>query len=173
MATRPPFENEAEFTEIVREHQAMVFSVALHFLGRRDLAEELAQEVFIQLYQRLNTIQSPAHLKFWLRKVAAHRSIDLVRRESGARWMSLEEAPELAGPPAVRDPILAEKLARMLASLPPKARMVVVLRYQEDLELHEIAETLDMPINTVKSSLQRSLALLRAKLARSAEGVRS
>jgi RNA polymerase sigma-70 factor (ECF subfamily) len=68
--------------------------------------------------------------------------------------------------------MMAETLRRMVASLPPKARMAVILRYQEDLDPVEIAEVLEMPVRTVKSHLQRSLALLRGKLARCAGGMR-
>jgi RNA polymerase sigma-70 factor (ECF subfamily) len=159
------------FAEIVRAHQAMVFSVAYHFLRDRSLAEELAQDVFLQLYQNLAHIQSPAHLTFWLRKVACHRSIDQARRQGSERRLGLDEAPELEAVAQPSDPMLARKLQRLIASLPAKARMVVVLRYQEDLEYHEIAETLGMPINTVKSTLQRALAILRAKLTRAVGGV--
>lgn len=163
--------DDAGFAEIVREHQAMVFSVALHFLGHRELAEDLAQDVFIQLYQHLDRIQSRVHLRFWLRKVTAHRCIDAARRAAGSRWVSLDQTPEPASCEAPSDPILAERLRRVLGSLPARSRMLVILRYQEELELHEIAEMMEMPLNTVKSSLQRALALLRAKLSRSVEGV--
>ena len=54
----------------------------------------------------------------------------------------------------------------MVASLPKDARVVIILRYQEELELADIAEILDIPVNTVKSRLQRSLELLRDKLNR-------
>ena len=53
-----------------------------------------------------------------------------------------------------------------MQSLPAKARAVVILRYQEDLDPADIARTLEMPVRTVKSHLQRSLALLRDKLGR-------
>lgn len=163
---------EARFAAIVREHQAMVFSIALHVVGRSDLAEELAQDVFVQLYQHIHAIQSPAHLKFWLRKTAAHRAIDCARREASARWVSLDGTIEPAGRSGDEDHLAKERLQRVLGDLSPKARMIVVLRYQEELEPREIAETLDMPVNTVKSSLQRSLALLRAKFPKTLEGVR-
>jgi RNA polymerase sigma-70 factor, ECF subfamily len=55
-------------------------------------------------------------------------------------------------------------LRRMVASLPPKARIVVVLRYQEELEPEEIAHMLGWRVNTVKSRLCRSLAMLRKKM---------
>jgi RNA polymerase sigma-70 factor (ECF subfamily) len=66
---------------------------------------------------------------------------------------------------------LAETLRRLVASLPESPRMVMVLRYQEDLDPADIAEILDMPVATVKSHLQRALALLREKLARRGVGV--
>jgi RNA polymerase sigma-70 factor (ECF subfamily) len=66
--------------------------------------------------------------------------------------------------PVAREVFLADRVQRLLDGLPARARMVVVLRFQEELEPAEIAETLDMPVNTVKSHLRRSLAVLRAKL---------
>jgi len=152
------------FASIVREHQAMVFSLACHFLHDRTLAEDMAQEVFLHLYQNLETIQSSTHLKFWLRKVASHRCIDQAREHKP--HVNIEEIPEPAGRSAESDPLLAQRLQRLVASLPDRARLVVILRFQEELEYHEIAEVLEMPINTVKSNLQRALAILRNKLER-------
>jgi RNA polymerase sigma-70 factor (ECF subfamily) len=65
---------------------------------------------------------------------------------------------------------LNEALRRLVASLPETPRMVMILRYQEDLDPMEIAEVLEMPVATVKSHLQRSLSLLREKLARRGVG---
>jgi RNA polymerase sigma-70 factor (ECF subfamily) len=154
------------FAEIVHQHQSMVFSMAYHFLRDRSIAEELAQEVFFHLHQNLDSIKSSAHLTFWLRKVTSHRCIDQSRRRKVRPQVSLDDVPEPASfsPPA--DPMLSQTLERMVTALPEKARMVVLLRYQEDLEPAEIAELLDMPVNTVKSHLRRSLAILRDKLTR-------
>jgi RNA polymerase sigma-70 factor (ECF subfamily) len=157
----------ADFAGIVRQHQAMVFSIAYHFLHDRSLAEEVAQEVFLQLHQRLAEFQSMEHLSFWLRRVASHRSIDCARRRKLRPQVSLEDVPEPVTMPAARDPMLSRTLQRLVASLPEKPRMTMILRYQEDLDPSEIAETLNMPVRTVKSHLQRSLALLREKLRRS------
>jgi RNA polymerase sigma-70 factor (ECF subfamily) len=154
------------FADIVREHQGMVFGLAYHFLHDRGLAEELAQEVFLELYRQLDRIESPAHLVFWLRKVASRRCIDQIRRGSFWPKLRLDEVPEPAMKTDARDPMLSRALARLVASLPEKPRMVVILRYQEDLAPAEIAQVLDMPVATVKSHLQRSLDMLRDKLAR-------
>ena len=156
-----------DFAEIVREHQGMVFSLAYHFLHDRGLAEEAAQEVFLELHRNLGTIESRAHLVFWLRKVASRRSIDQIRRRSFWPKFRLDEVPEPVAKTDESDPMLSRALARLVASLPEKPRMVMILRYQEDLGPAEIAQILDMPVATVKSHLQRSLDILRDKLARS------
>src|SRR3977135_3938271 len=83
------------FAALIREHQDMVFSIAWNFLHDRDRAEEIAQEVFLQLYRTLGEIESPAHLTFWLRRVTANRCIDESRR---GRWriVTLDEAADVA-----------------------------------------------------------------------------
>jgi RNA polymerase sigma-70 factor, ECF subfamily len=154
------------FAELVRKHQAMVFSIALNSLRNSALAEELAQEVFLELYSHLRELQSAAHVEFWLRKVAVRRCIDYVRRRKRQPSIALEEAPEPATLPVHRDPFLSDTLRKLTASLPERARMVVILRYQEDLAPIQIAETLEMPLNSVKSCLHRALAMLREKLER-------
>jgi RNA polymerase sigma-70 factor (ECF subfamily) len=141
----------------------MVFSIALHFLRDREAAEEVAQDVFLALYRTLASLQSPAHVTNWLRRVTSHRCIDYSRRR---RWpqVSLDDVPELRSDGPRRDPILARRLQELVASLPEKARLVVILRYQEDLTPTEIAGVLEMPLATVKSHLQRSLAALRERI---------
>lgn len=167
-ADRPANIAETDFAQIVRLHQSMVFSIAQHFLADRQAAEELAQDVFLQLHAHLPTLKSEAHVTFWLRKVTAHRCIDYKRRRKLSQ-LSLDDAPETAAPAAPAqssDPFLAKRLRHVVASLPEKPRMVVILRYQEDMGAEEIAEVLAMPLATVKSHLQRSLAMLREKLTR-------
>jgi len=159
-------ETSFEFAGLVRRHQAMVFSVAWHFLHDRAAAEELAQDVFLQLYRALPQLKSAEHVTHWLRRAAVHRAIDYGRKRSLRPQVSIEDAPELRANASPEDPLLKRTLARLVASLPEKPRMVVLLRYQEDMDPSEIAGLLDMPVRTVKSHLQRSLALLRAKLDR-------
>ena len=160
------------FAELVREHQGMVFSIAYHFLQDRSLAEDLAQEVFLELFQTLDRIQSPAHLVYWLRRVTANRCIDHGRKKNRRREMALEEAPEPVASAPAADPMLLERLQQSLAVLPEKQRLVVIMRFQEGLGPAEIAEVLEMPVNTVKSTLHRSLADLRKGLTRKIREVR-
>jgi RNA polymerase sigma-70 factor (ECF subfamily) len=78
----------------------------------------------------------------------------------------MDGLPEPATESAIADPALMARLRETLDALPEKQRMVIILRYQEDLGPAEIAELLRMPVNTVKSTLHRSLDDLRRKLTR-------
>jgi RNA polymerase sigma-70 factor (ECF subfamily) len=204
--------DDSAFAEMLRRHQAMVFSLALRIVGNRALAEELAQEVFLQLHRSLPTLESGAHVAHWLRRVVSNRAIDLARQMARRPQASLSDLPEFSagvglapghggstdrrrggsaaaslnlsagggahagsgtgggsgsssgsggGDPA--DPFITRRLRDLVASLPAAPRAVVTLRFQEDLDLSEIAATLNMPLNTVKSHLRRSLALLRGR----------
>jgi RNA polymerase sigma-70 factor, ECF subfamily len=153
------------FEAALREHQSMVFSVAYHFFEDHAAAEELAQEVFLELYRHWNEIRSREHLVHWLRKVASRRCIDQARRRKLRRHVSLDDAPEPFSLMPATDPLVKRYIEQLLAALSEAPRMIVILRYQEGLEPAEIAEMLEMPLATVKSHLQRSLALLRKKLA--------
>jgi RNA polymerase sigma-70 factor (ECF subfamily) len=168
----PSAQAALDFAGLMKQHQAMVFSVAYHYLHNRDLAQEVAQEVFLGLHRNLASIQSPAHAAFWLRKVAVQRSIDEGRRRMRHPQVALEDVAEPAVAAAPGDPLLGETLRKLIATLAEAPRMVMILRYQEDLDPMEISEVLEIPLATVKSHLQRSLALLREKLARRGLGER-
>src|SRR3954469_6024817 len=148
------------FGTLIRQHQDMVFSIAWHFLHDRDRAEEIAQEVFLQLYRTMGEVESPAHLMFWLRRVTANRCIDESRRGRGG-IVTLDEDTDAARDDAGADPLLARKLGQLLQRLPAPQRLAITMRYQEGLEPSEIGAVLDMPLNTVKSHLRRGLAALR------------
>ena len=157
-------ELDLNFESALEQHQAMVFSLAYHFLHDAALAEELAQDVFLELHLHWSEMRSPDHLRFWLRKVASRKCIDQARRRSFRTHVALEHAPEpFAWMPAV-DPLLKQYIEQLIATLAEAPRMIMILRFQEDLEPAAIADLLEMPLATVKSHLQRSLALLRRKI---------
>jgi RNA polymerase sigma-70 factor, ECF subfamily len=155
----------AAFAGLVRAHQRLVYSIALRMLADAALAEDLAQEVFLQLHRSLGSIQSAAHLVFWLRRVTAHRAIDRLRRRPRVSWAPLAAAEQLPAAERPADPLLSTRLEALVAELAPLPRAVLLLRYQEDLDPGDIARTLDISVNTVKSHLRRTLAELRLRLA--------
>jgi len=155
-----------DFTNILTDNQSLVFSLALRFLRDREAAEELAQDVFLQLYRQFGRIESPSHATWWLRRAICHRCIDEARKRRLRPRVGLEAAPEPLAESRTPDPLLNGRLRQLVEELPDNARIVVLLRYQEDLGPAEISGMLNMPLSTVKSHLHRSLAVLREKLER-------
>jgi RNA polymerase sigma-70 factor (ECF subfamily) len=154
--------DRAALAVLVRAHQHSVYSLALRMLGSREAAEDLAQDVFMQLNANVKIIESSQHLAFWLRKVTTHRAIDHLRHRLRLQAQPLDEEALSLSVVDDADPLLHRHVANLLSQLSPPARAVVLLRYQEDLDPLDIARTLDMPINTVKSHLKRSLDMLRS-----------
>ena len=170
MLTQALAGERAAFAALVRQHQRSVYSLALRMLSDRHAAEDLAQEVFLQLYRSLSAVSSEAHLGFWLRRVTMHRAIDRLRRAPRLESRA-EELAAVVSETEPADPLLERRLRALVRELPAAARAVVVLRYQEDLDPVEIARTLRMPLNTVKSHLRRSLAQLRERFDETADAL--
>jgi RNA polymerase sigma-70 factor (ECF subfamily) len=163
--------DNAAFAGLVRKNQGMVYSIAWNYLRNHAVAEEVAQEVFLELHRALDRIESEEHATRFLRKVAAHRSVDEGRRARHRPRVGIDEIREPGAALKQKDPMLRDALARLVASLPDRSRMMVILRYQEEMEPGEIAAALDVPLGTVKSSLHRALAVLRKRIERTWKGV--
>ena len=94
------------------------------------------------------------------------RAIDYSRRARLRPRFGLEGIPEPAGPAYECDPLMSGYVESLIARLPERARQIVVLRYQEDLEPAEIAKILGLSVGAVKSNLHRSLAWMRGRMER-------
>lgn len=154
-----------DFREVILQHQSMVYSIALRITCDPGTAEEVAQDAFLALH-RQGGIADADHLRFWLRRVTTHGAIDALRKqarqpESGAEeWVEDDHAGVRF---AARTAGLEAKVEDLLHALPEASRVAVTLRYGEGMLPEEIAELLKQPLGTVKSNLQRGLALLRRK----------
>lgn len=168
LLTRALAGDAAAFGMLVRAQQRSVYSLALRMLSDHQKAEDLAQEVFLQLHRNLACVESGEHLQFWLRKVTVNRSIDRLRREPRFEALPLAAADAVAFEEQDADPLLLRRLNSLMKQLPAAPRAVLLLRYQEDLDPTEIARILSMSVNTVKSHLKRSLSLLRERLGETA-----
>jgi RNA polymerase sigma-70 factor (ECF subfamily) len=145
----------------------MVFSLALRVTGEYGTAEEVAQDVFLELFRSADRLSGDDHVRFWLRKVTVHRATDALRRQAhrpeshAEEWMD-DAATDDEGGLGVGT-VLEARLEELLGSLPEQMRVAVVLRYQEEMLPDEIGKMLGQPVATVKSNLQRGLKLLRRK----------
>jgi RNA polymerase sigma-70 factor (ECF subfamily) len=157
--------DSSAFVRLVREHQARVFSLALRLTGRREDAEELAQDTFLGLHRQLCNLESAVHVRHWVCRTVTHRAIDLLRARARRPQAQATDHMLLEVPveDSSGDPLLHRTLRALLLRLPEVPRAVMVLRFQEDLDPLDIAATLDLPLNTVKSHLRRSLDWLRAQ----------
>lgn len=162
------------FRHLVAACQARVYTAALRLTAQPADAEELAQDVFVQLHASLWRIEDVQHLQKWLLRAIYHRSIDRIRqRERQGLKLPLEalaDSPEGQAPESDADPLAASRLFGLLQQLQPDARAIVLMRYQDDLDPVDIAAVLEMPLNTVKSHLRRSLQWLRDQCAGDPDG---
>ena len=148
----------------MREHQNLVYSIAYHFVQNVAIAEEIAQDVFLELFRNVNKMQSSAHLLYWLRRTTTNRCIDQSRKLAFRTEVPMEGTSEPADSHKFTDTMLNDRLRREIAGLPEWQKAVVILRYQEDLDPVEIADVLSIPVNTVKSRLHRAVETLREKM---------
>jgi RNA polymerase sigma-70 factor (ECF subfamily) len=159
---------QPDFEQLVDEHQSMVFSLAWRMTGDRGMAEEIAQDVLLELDRNLRKMASAEHVRFWLRRVTINRSTDALRRRDVREpgwdegfWIELEERHGLVE--SDEGSAMSMRIEELMASLPETQRAALILRYQEDLTPEEIAATLKSPVATVKSQMQRGLKLLRLR----------
>jgi RNA polymerase sigma-70 factor (ECF subfamily) len=160
--------NPTEFRHLVERHQSMVFSIALRVTGEYGVAEEVAQDAFLELHRSGDKLESEDHVRFWLRRVTVHRATDALRSRmrrpeaAAEEWMD-EQHSDVSE--SQLDFGIAARLEELLKTLPEAMRVAVVLRYQEEMLPDEIAKMLGQPVATVKSNLQRGLQLMRRKAA--------
>jgi RNA polymerase sigma-70 factor (ECF subfamily) len=157
-----------EFRRLIETHQRMVFSIALRVTGDPSTAEEVAQDVFLELHRCVEHLAGADHIRFWLRRVATHRSIDALRRSSLRPEATAEEWEDdrsVEDDAPIRNISLQARLDELMRALPEPMRVVVVLRYQEEMLPDEIARMLGKSVASVKSHLHHGLKLLRRKAA--------
>lgn len=157
--------------QLVREHSGWVRSVIFGVLGRAHLVDDVSQQVWTQVWERLPSLKDPRRLRSWLYSVARHAAIDAgqaARRKAGVGLDHVAEPPariERHDPPRVvaRSELHAE-LLRAIESLPAHYREPFVLRHLEDWSYAQIGKVLGLPVETVETRLVRARRLLRETL---------
>jgi RNA polymerase sigma-70 factor (ECF subfamily) len=155
------------FAALVTGFRRRVFGIAYAILGSRAAAEDVAQEVFVKLWKSLPGYDGRAKLSTWIYAIARNAAISARRRERAAASLSdeavLAEAERSAaadGDPRADD----ARLWRAVAALPDAQRQAVILYYQDERPVEEVAAMLGSPVNTVKTHLHRARARLAAAL---------
>jgi len=148
----------ASFEEVYRAGHATMARLAFVLVGSREVGDELVHDAYSRLFERFDEVENPGGFV----------RVTLVRLCSTARSRRAMETDRLARlpePPDLAIPELDETWVA-LARLRPERRIVVALRFYEDLSHHEIAELLGCPVATVRTRLHRGLADLRKEIQR-------
>lgn len=162
---------EAEaFSTLVERYGGRVYNIALRITNDADAAADCAQEAFIRAYRALHQYDPALPFGPWLYRIVTNTSLNHVQRwhahESPVEEFPDRAEPEEAGPESsiLRREALDEVLAAM-AELPAHYRAALTLRHLQQLSYQEVADTLDIPLGTVKTHLHRARAALVARLA--------
>jgi len=156
------------FRALFETYQDKVYSIALRYSGDRAAALDIAQDVFVKLLSSIQDFRGDAGFESWLYRLVVNRCLDYHRRGRRLRVL-VEDALSLFAAPRVLDDLLRseieEQVQRGIAKLAPEQRMVVVLRYTEELAYDQIAEILGCSMGTVASRLNRAHKILERRLA--------
>jgi RNA polymerase sigma-70 factor (ECF subfamily) len=173
--------NQSAFTELVNRHQSLVIRTCLGFVSTHADAEDLAQEVFIEVYQSLSGFRNEAKLSTWLYRIAVNKSLNFIRKNkrdkvlhsiesffSGSskknEILEIEDSTTLT--PENKMQAKEEKLMlkEAINSLPENQRIAFILSKYQDLSYKEIAEVMNVSLSSVESLLFRAKANLQKKL---------
>lgn len=172
--------DESAFNELVVTYQRRVFALVFRMLGRRDEAEDLAQEVFVQVFKAIDQFRGDSKLSTWIYRIAVNlcknRTKYLSRRHANdqddvdamADRLPFSAAKGVSVGGISRPDELVEGMQlevvvkRAIAQIEPEFREVLILRDVEDMSYEEIAEVTGLADGTVKSRIHRARAQLRA-----------
>jgi len=173
---------EAAYRELIRRYERPVFSLVLRMVRDRQLAEDLSQETFIKALNAIGSYRPEFKFSSWIFKIANNAAIDHLRRRE-LDTLSLDGAPHAATPEEIEatalqvgdkgeTPLeeleareLGSAIERAIAQLRPEYRACILLRHVEGLAYEEIAQSLDLPLGTVKTYIHRARHELRDLLA--------
>lgn len=148
-----------EFGELVRRHGSAVRGLLRRMGAQPSLADDIAQDAFVQAFQRCAEFRGEGTFAAWVKRIAARLYIKRVAHE--ARYVAETETEEAAAP---SDPGVRMDLDEALKGLTEVERLCVSLCHGAGMAHPEIAAALDLPLGTVKSHVKRGLDKLRARL---------
>jgi len=170
---------DAEAFEIlVNRHQATVLNLIYRFIGDKAQAKDLAQEVFIKVWQAAKTYKPEAKFTTWIYRVSTNVCFNELKSARRKKWLQFlrlgdqhEESIEdtfIDGSPSPEDLLLAKEKNRQISdalqSLPDNQRMALVLRRYDNLSYTEIAQIIGCSVSAVESLLVRAKRTLQKKL---------
>lgn len=158
------------FGELVLKHQDFIFNVVRNFVRFEEEARDITQDVFLKAYENIEKFRGDAKFSSWLYRIAYNLSMNWSERKKGRETQLDDSFSEtVAETGSTADEIFDRELVlsrimEVIEEIPLKYKVVIKLYYLEEKSYQEIAETLDIPINTVKIQLLRAKDMIRKKV---------
>jgi RNA polymerase sigma-70 factor (ECF subfamily) len=161
------------FGKIVELNQGYAYALAIRFLGNEQDAEDVVQEAFIRVWRNLRTYDPARKFTTWFYRIVANLCLDRIKAVASRKRSTGTESglDPFEDPPSdedvektVHDRDTVRLVLRLVQELPPKQRMVFVLRDLQDLRIEEVSNVLGMPHHSVKSNLCLARAFLRNRI---------
>ena len=171
----PRVQKEADhlFRDIVKNHSSLIYNLALMKCNQVTLAEDICQETFIRVYKGLQNFRDESQLGTWIYRIALNVCHTMIKKESqlSSRMIPLGERADLEPEELnsdVQDIFIQEvekdQIREAVSALPPLQSDAITLYYLKEFQYTEVAEIMDIPLNTVKSHIRRAKANLKLML---------
>lgn len=177
LITRALKGDEAAYRTLLEKYERPVFNICLRMVRNREEAQDLAQDAFSKVFSMLDRYNPTYAFSNWLFKITSNLCIDSIRKrridtlpmdepihsdkgDFERQYESRTDNPSQAFDKSEK----MQKLAEAIANLPEHYRIMIVLRHQEDLSYEEIAQSLEVPLGTVKARIHRAREMLKQRL---------
>ena len=168
--------DDTAFEELMRRYLKPIYAFTRQYTRLPEEAEDIAQDTFFKAWKYIKQFKSEKKFKPWLYTIARNTALDHIKKKKAVVFSALDDTendlafedtlsdPEPLAPELFARAELAQELNEAMSVLHPDHRAVLIMHYHEDMTFEEIAETIDVPMNTVKSWHRRALVKVRKGL---------
>ena len=158
------------FKEIVRDHSSRIYNLALMKCNQVTLAEDISQEIFIRVYKGLRNFRDESHIDTWIYRIALNVCHTMIKKESqlSSKMITLGDRADLEPEEIdsdVQDIFMKDveknQIRDAVSALSPLQSDAITLYYLKEFQYTEVADIMDIPLNTVKSHIRRAKANLK------------
>lgn len=159
------------FSQLMQRHLSAVYNYLYRMTQNHELSEEIAQEAFVKAYQNLKNFDRQRPFKPWILRIASNAAISQLRKQSKlvslnameeeGTWTEAEHQTADDVVVQLERKLSTEEVLQALETLDDKYRQALLLRYQQDLSYEAVAETLGIPLNTVRTWIKRGTEKLK------------
>jgi RNA polymerase sigma-70 factor, ECF subfamily len=163
--------DQKAFRSLVNRYLPLVYNALYQMTQNHEISEEMAQEAFVKVYKNLNSFDRSRSFKPWLLRIASNAAISALRKQSKVVSLNALEEEGYWGEPdhqptedvtvRLERKLSSQEVLKALGNMDEKYRQVLLLRYQNELSYEEIAQTLNIPLNTVRTWIKRGLDKLK------------